>query len=103
MKKMLALYRAPEDAEEFLRHYREVHMPLVRALPGLVDAAITRINRTLVGEAGVFLMAEMSFADDAALAAALSERGLQRVHEHFCWSVCARQMVDQYRSRIDVC
>ena len=41
--------------------------------------------------------------DDAALAAALSERGLQRVHEHFCWSVCARQMVDQYRSRIDVC
>ena len=71
MKKMLALYRAPEDAEEFLRHYREVHMPLVRAVPGLVDVAITRISRTLVGEEGVFLLAEMSFADDAALAAAL--------------------------------
>ena len=41
--------------------------------------------------------------DDPALAAALSERGLQRVREHFCWSVCARQMVHQYRRRIDAC
>ena len=41
--------------------------------------------------------------DDPALAAALSERGLQRVHEHFCWSVCARQMVHQYWRRIDAC
>ena len=41
--------------------------------------------------------------DDPALATALSERGLQRVHEHFCWSVCARQMVHQYWRRIDAC
>ena len=41
--------------------------------------------------------------DDPEFAAALSERGLQRVREHFCWSVCAQQMVHQYRRRIDAC
>ena len=71
MKKMLALYRTPDDADQFLAHYRDVHLPLVRKLPGLVDARITRINKTLVGEAGTFLLAEMNFADDDALKAAL--------------------------------
>ncbi|HKY82428.1 MAG TPA: EthD family reductase [Sphingobium sp.] len=68
---MLALYRAPQDVESFLAHYREVHMPLVRQLPGLVAVTITRINRTLIGEPGTFLLAEMSFADEAALNHAL--------------------------------
>ena len=44
-----------------------------------------------------------SVLDDPTLAAALSECGLQRVHEHFCWSVCARQMIHQYWRRIDAC
>lgn len=71
MRKMLALYRAPEDADAFLSHYENVHMPLVRKLPGLLEARITRLDRTLVGEGAPFLIAEMCFADDAALTAAL--------------------------------
>lgn len=71
MKKMLALYRAPEDIDGFLKHYREVHVPLVRQLPGLVDVTITRVTKTLVGEPGTFLLAEMSFTDDDALKTAL--------------------------------
>ena len=65
MKKIVALYRAPDDAEAFLAHYRDVHIPLVIAV------TITRSERTLVGESGHFLIAEMSFADDAALKTAL--------------------------------
>jgi uncharacterized protein (TIGR02118 family) len=71
MRKMLALYRAPEDVEAFLNHYENIHMPLVRKLPGLLDVRITRLDRTLVGEGAPFLIAEMGFADDAALTAAL--------------------------------
>ncbi|QBE92470.1 EthD family reductase [Sphingomonas paucimobilis] len=71
MKKMLALYRAPENVDDFFKHYREVHVPLVRKLPGLADVKITRITRTLVGEPGTFLLAEMSFADEDALKTAL--------------------------------
>lgn len=71
MEKMLALYRTPKDPEAFLAHYRDVHMPLVQALPGLVSANVTRISRTLVGEEGHYLLAELVFADMAALKTAL--------------------------------
>jgi uncharacterized protein (TIGR02118 family) len=33
--RLLAAYEAPADPAEFDRHYREVHIPLVRALPGV--------------------------------------------------------------------
>lgn len=33
--RFLALYERPADPEAFERHYREVHIPLARHLPGL--------------------------------------------------------------------
>lgn len=71
MKKMIALYRAPEDVQAFLDHYRDVHMPLVRKLPGLTSVELTRIERTVVGEKGNFLLAELVFASPEAFQAAL--------------------------------
>ena len=38
-----------------------------------------------------------------ALAKALAARGLRRVQTHFCWSVCARQMVNVYRACMNQC
>ena len=63
MKKLIALYRTPQDAETFMAHYRENHVPLVGKIPGLVKMEVTRIERTLMGEQGNFLLAEMYFAD----------------------------------------
>jgi glycosyltransferase involved in cell wall biosynthesis len=40
---------------------------------------------------------------DQSLAASLSERGRRRVEEHYCWSVCAKQMLTQYRACIAAC
>ena len=40
---------------------------------------------------------------DQSLAASLSLRGRQRVEEHYCWSVCAKQMLAQYRACIAAC
>jgi uncharacterized protein (TIGR02118 family) len=35
MVRFLVLYDQPEDPEAFDRHYREVHIPLAKKLPGL--------------------------------------------------------------------
>lgn len=64
MKKLIALYKAPADPDAFLAHYRERHLPLVQKIPGLVRTELTRIDRTLMGEPGNFLLAEMYFAED---------------------------------------
>jgi glycosyltransferase involved in cell wall biosynthesis len=40
---------------------------------------------------------------DPALARALGDQGRQRVERQFCWSVCAEQMVEQYRTCIEAC
>jgi glycosyltransferase involved in cell wall biosynthesis len=40
---------------------------------------------------------------DPTLARMLGDQGRQRAERHFCWSVCAQQMVGQYRACIDAC
>lgn len=72
MKKVMALYKIPENEEAFFNHYRSVHLPLVNTIPGLVRTEITRINRTLMGEKGNFLLAELYFADDPSFAEAMA-------------------------------
>jgi len=64
MKKLIALYKTPADPEAFMSHYRTRHLPLVEKIPGLVRAELTLVERTLVGEAGNYLLAEMYFEDD---------------------------------------
>lgn len=71
MKKLIALYKTPSDAAAFMHHYRETHLPLVQRVPGLVKAELTLVERTLVGEAGNYLLAEMYFADEDSFKAAM--------------------------------
>ncbi|HKP79799.1 MAG TPA: EthD family reductase, partial [Phenylobacterium sp.] len=71
MKKLIALYKAPADAEAFMRHYRETHLPLVQRVPGLVKTELTLIERTLMGEPGNYLLAEMYYADEDSFRAAM--------------------------------
>jgi uncharacterized protein (TIGR02118 family) len=35
MARLLVLWGTPEDPDFFERHYREVHVPLVKKLPGV--------------------------------------------------------------------
>lgn len=64
MKKLLALYEAPGEADLFMEHFRTVHLPLIDKIPGLVRTEVTRIERMLLGKTAFFLLAEMYFADD---------------------------------------
>jgi uncharacterized protein (TIGR02118 family) len=47
--RFLALYETPEDPEAFERHYREVHIPLLRRLPGLRRYSLGRDITALRG------------------------------------------------------
>ena len=65
--KIVVLYRRPENEESFMRHYNDVHLPLVRKLPSLEELTVSRVIEAPVGDSSLFLLAEMSFADRARL------------------------------------
>ena len=65
-------YPVPPAPEEYLQHYRSVHVPLVRQLPGLLDLEIT--ERPPVDSAfgrPLLLVALLKFPDNATMKAAL--------------------------------
>ena len=75
--KLLVLYTPPADAEEFDRHYLATHVPLVLAMPGLLRFESGRFAAEQGKvEPKYYRMAELYFADQAALdAATRSEEG----------------------------
>jgi len=61
MVKLIALYKKPENLEEFERNYFESHLPLASKIPGLLRAEISRISGGPAGDPEYFLMAELYF------------------------------------------
>ncbi len=73
--RFLALYEPPADPETFDRHYREIHIPLLRQLPDLRRYTISRDITPLHG-APLYLIAELEWDTMDALRAAFdSPRG----------------------------
>jgi uncharacterized protein (TIGR02118 family) len=59
--RFLALYETPADPEAFDRHYREVHIPLARRLPGLRRYAVGRDLAAVRGGAPGYMIAELEW------------------------------------------
>ena len=79
MIKLVALFRKPDDPEAFLRHYREVHDPLVRKTPGLARYEVSRVTGDpFGGEPAYFLVAEMYYPDRARSAPRCARRRTRR-------------------------
>ncbi len=72
MIKLIALFKRPQDAEEFDRHYNETHAPLMRKVPGLERMEVTRNLSAFRGEPEYYLIAEMYFRDQEAFDAAMA-------------------------------
>ena len=64
--RFLILWDTPEDPDWFERHYREVHVPLVKQLPGLRRYTFSRDMVPVRGEL-YYRIAELDFDDIAAL------------------------------------
>jgi uncharacterized protein (TIGR02118 family) len=58
--RFLAVYETPTDPEAFDRHYREVHIPLLRQLPALRRFSVGRDVTALYG-APFYLVAELDW------------------------------------------
>jgi uncharacterized protein (TIGR02118 family) len=71
--KLVVLYTQPDDPDAFEQHYREQHMPLARAIPG-----VQRIDTGLIiaeadgGDPLWYRITELYFTDRPALDAGLA-------------------------------
>jgi uncharacterized protein (TIGR02118 family) len=73
---MIALFRRPDNVEQFMQHYENVHLPLIREMPGLQKLELHRMYDARGGDPDPFLMAEMYFENrEAMLTAMKSEPG----------------------------
>ena len=69
--KLVVLYTQPTDRDAFDRHYLGTHVPLVQAIPGLQRfESGTFTSAVDGGEQTYYRVAEMYFADQAAVGAA---------------------------------
>ena len=79
-------------------------IPLVSSDGGaLAEVVADGGLQVLAGDSDALAEALERVLTDVALASTLGERGRQRVERHFSWSVCAQQMVVQYRACMDAC
>lgn len=72
--RFLALYKTPADPETFERHYRQVHIPLLRQLPRLRRYTVSRDVTALHG-APYYLITELEWDTMDELRAAFASPG----------------------------
>jgi uncharacterized protein (TIGR02118 family) len=73
VNKLYAFYGSPDDPAAFDKHYRDVHTPLVLAMPNLVGFAVSRrMAAPAEGEPEHYVIAEMTFRDTAGMEASLA-------------------------------
>ena len=61
MVKLIALYKKPDNIEEFEKHYFEIHMPLVAKIPGLIKSEVAKLNGLGGQDTKYYMIAEMYF------------------------------------------
>ncbi|AMM91971.1 EthD family reductase [Peribacillus castrilensis] len=68
MVKLIALYKQPENKEEFDEHYFNVHGPITEKIPGLQKMEVTKIVGTPMGkDSEYYILCEMYYEDHDAL------------------------------------
>ncbi len=72
MVKLIALYKKPADVDAFEKHYREIHAPLAKKMPGLIKLEVSHMTGSPGGEPKLYMIAELYFEDRGAMMAALS-------------------------------
>jgi uncharacterized protein (TIGR02118 family) len=66
MARLLVLWSTPEDPDFFEQHYREVHVPLVKKMPGMRRYTFSRDARPVRGDL-YYRVGEVDFDDITAL------------------------------------
>jgi len=78
--KLVAIYDKPDDEAAFWEHYEKVHAPLTRQVPGLQSLELLRVTADAFGgEPPFYLIATMTFPDEATFKAAMRSEENKRV------------------------
>ena len=82
--KLVVMYTQPADPAGFDEHYFGTHMPLVAKVPGLLRAETGKVTAALDGgEQTYYRIAELFFADQATMEAALgSPEGAETAQDY---------------------
>lgn len=72
MIKLVVLYNPPADPEAFDRHYFSTHLEVVEKIPGLERCEVAKLASTDGQPSPYYLMAELYFADEAAMGQGMS-------------------------------
>jgi len=72
MTKLLVLYETPAEPAAFDDYYRSTHIPIAKKLPGLLSYIISGKPPNAIAGKAPYLVAELEFADSAAVDAALA-------------------------------
>jgi len=78
MIKLLVMYPWPADPEHFKKHYVSRHLPLCRAIPGILSMHYTFEPKTIEGPGRWFCLFEAEFVDEAAMNAAFATSEAER-------------------------
>ncbi len=76
MHRVTIQYAVPSDPAAFDEHYFERHVPMLAPVPGLESFSWSK-PRPLGGEQLVYLVAELDFADEETMKAALASPAMQ--------------------------
>ena len=72
MVKLIALFKRPDDVAAFEQHYNDVHLPLIRQVPGLRKLVVNSVWGAPRGEPAYYRVAEMWFDDRASFDKAMA-------------------------------
>ena len=73
MARLVVMYKTPEDAAAFDRHYFDTHVPIAKKIPGLRKYENSQGPVvTPVGPSGFYLIATLHFDDMAAIQGAFA-------------------------------
>jgi len=89
MHKITVQYFDPADGDDFETSYRERHVPLVQAVPGLERFTISLPHT----EGAPYLVAELWFADDDALSTARTSPEMAAVQADSATYDVARRVI----------
>ena len=74
MTKLVALYRTPPEPAPFDAHFNEIHLPLLKKLPGILSLDVLHVTGAPIGESKYHVLVEAGFESRKAMDAALASR-----------------------------
>ncbi len=71
MVKLVALFKKPPEMNSFDEHYNNLHIPLVKKMPGMKRLEVSKVTGAPLAIPQFYLMAEMCFENKKSLDAAM--------------------------------